>query len=1851
MEILGGIMVKKRTYGFRKSKISKTLCGAVLGTVVITSMASKVVLADETTTSSSSVEIAVVSTETGNPATNLPHAQETASAEASQSQAQAGQTTGTLPVEVPATNVEQAVRDAQAAGVKVVQDETVDKETVKTAEEASQKETEIASDYAKQVEDIKQTTDQYQSDVAENQAETNRINAENQATKDQHDKAMAAHNAEVERITNANTAAKADYDAELAQYQKDLATVQQANTEAQVAYAVAKAAYDKELTRVQQVNAAAKKAYEDAVAANNAKNASITADNEAIKQRNKDAKATYDAAVKKYQEDLATVQKNNAANDADYAAKKAAYDKELARVQQANVAAKAAYEQAVAENMVKNNAITAENEAIKQRNVAAKATYEAKLAQYQLDLVAVQKANKDNDADYAGKKAAYDAELARVQAANTAAKVAYEQAVAENTLKNNAITAENEAIKQRNSDTKTAYEAAVKKYEEDLAAVQQANTANEADYQAKKAAYDTELAHVQAANAAAKAAYEAAVAANNAKNAEIAAENEAIKQRNADAKTAYEAAVKKYEEDLAAVQKVNAANEADYQAKKAAYDAELARVQKANADAKAAYEQAVAENTAKNVAITAENEAIKQRNAAAKADYEAKLAQYQQDLAKYQQDLADYPRKLQEYQNEQAAIAAALAELEKHKNEDGNLTEPSAQSLVYDSEPNAQLSIVTDGKMLKASAVDDAFSKSTSKAKYDSKTLQLDDLDISNLLQPDDVASSMELYGNIGDKAGWTTTVGNSTEVKWASVLLERGQSVTATYANLEKSYYNGKKISKVVFKYTLDPDSKFQNTDKAWLGIFTDPTLGVFASAFTGTGEKNTSIFVKNEFTFYDEEGNPINFDNALLSVASLNREHNSIEMAKDYTGTFVKISGSSIGEKDGMIYATDTLNFKQGEGGSRWTMYKNSQPGSGWDSSDAPNSWYGAGAVKMSGPNNSITLGAISATLVMSLSDMPQVPGKDNTEGKRPNIWYSLNGKIRAVNVPKVTKENPEPPVAPTAPTEPTYEVEQPLEPAPVEPTYENEPTPPVKTPDQPEPSKPTEPNYEVEQPLEPAPVEPTYENEPTPPVKTPDQAEPSKPTEPNYELEQPLEPAPVEPTYEVEPTPPVKTPDQAEPSKPTEPNYEVEQPLEPTPVEPTYEDEPTPPVKTPDQAEPSKPTEPNYEVEQPLEPAPVAPTYEKEPTPPSRTPDKDEPAKPTPPTYEGEKVLAPAPVAPNYEKDPTPPTPPTPQSEPNKPVEPNYETLPTPPADPVYQKVPTSPAVPTVHFHYTKLVVQPQVNKEIKNAEDVDINKTLVAKQSVVKFQLKTADLPAGREETTSFVLVDPLPSGYQFSLEATKVASPDFDVTYDVASNTVTFKANTAALAALNADLTKAVKTVYPTVVGQVINDGATYTNNFTLTINNAYGIKSNIIRVTTPGKPNDPDNPHNNYIKPYKVNKNENGVVIDGKVVLAGSTNFYELTWDLDQYKGDKSSADTIQKGFFYVDDYPEEALDLRENLVKVIDANGNTVSGVSVAYYATLKEAPQSVQNILAKAGIAPKGAFQFFKADNPQDFYNTYVKKGIGLTIVTPMVVKAEMGKTGGSYENKAYQIDFGNGYETNVVVNNVPKIDPKKDVTLTIDPVDHSSLDGKHLDLSSVFNYRLIGGIVPGNRSEELSDYSFYDDYDQTGDQYTGQYKAFAKVDITLKDGTVIKAGTDLTQYTTSEVDEAKGAIAIKFKEDFLHSVSVDSAFQAESYLQMKRIAVGTFENTYYNTVNQVTYGSNTVKTTTPVPPTPETPEKPTVPSTSVKPMTYKAKEPVAQTVLPHTGTQENTYMPFLGALSLLASLSLVELKRKKR
>ncbi|RSI28957.1 Cell surface antigen I/II precursor [Streptococcus sanguinis] len=1226
----------------------------------------------------------------------------------------------------------------------------------------------------------------------------------------------------------------------------------------------------------------------------------------------------------------------------------------------------------------------------------------------------------------------------------------------------------------------TAQETADKKAEiaEDYEAQVTDIDAKVKEYKEKVSAYEAEVARITAENKATAEQYAKDLAAHQAVVARITAEN-------AQLKADYEAALSKYKTDLAAVQKTNADNAAAYQAAKAAYDAELARVQKENQDKKAQYEadlaayeakktqieaenaaaqkeyeQKLAENQAKNATIAAENEEIKKRNAQAQANYQAQLAQYNADLAVYNTKLAKYQQDKAKYDAEQAKIKAGLAIAEAKKTEDGHLSRPIAQSLVFKSEPNADLSLTTTGEFVSYAGMEAAV-KNT--AEFSKKLFQLDNFKVTDIQNANYQTNQQESFGTVGKYADYSSNVTSGKgPTEWSSVLLSRGQSATATYTNLQGTYYRGKKVSKIVYTYTLDPSSQFRN-DKAWLGIFKDPTMGVFASAYTGNFEDATSLFVKTEFVFYDDKGQPINFDQALMSVASLNREANSIEMAKDYTGTFNKISGSSIGEKNGQIYATESENFKKGVGGSRFTMYKNAQPDSGWDTTDAPNSWYGAGAVEISGTTNSMTIGTISSSEVLGQPEATDPRRADKLAPKKPNIWFAINGDVRANDLPIITVEEPEAPVAPTAPAVPSEEALKPLDPAPTTPTPKALPTP------------------------------------------------------------------------------------------------------------------------------------------------PAAPTYDKEPEAPTRTPETPEP---------------------------------------NKPVEPTYSPLPTSSTEPVYQKEPAAPVAPTVHYHYHLLRSQPQIHKEIQNDQGTNIDKTLVAKQSVVQFALKTEALPAGRSETTSFVIADPLPSGYEVDLEATKAASAGFDVSYDKAGHTVTFKATAATLATYNADRTKEVATLFPTVVGRVLNDGATYTNNFTLTVNDAYGVRSNVVRVTTPGKPDDSDNPSNNYIKPTKVNKNKAGLVIDGKEVLAGSTNYYELTWDLDQYKGDKSSKSTIQKGFYYVDDYPEEALELRPELVKLVDADGKAVAGVTVTHYESLEKAPAAVRELLQKANVTVKGSFQLFAADDDQAFYDHYVVTGKSLTITSPMAVKEGMGRTGGKFENKAYQIDFGNGYATDVVVNNVPKISPEKDITLSLDPTSAENLDGKELTLGRHFNYRLIGGLIPANHSEGLTDYSFVDDYDQRGDEYMGAYKTFAKVDITLKDGKVIKAGTDLTEYTAANVDLEKGLISIRFKEEFLETISLDSAFQAETYLQMKRIAAGTFENTYINTVNHVVYASNTVTTVTPkaqhlLVSDVNDPRR-------ANPTSAAKKIPVS--LLPETGAKDTVYLPYLGLAAIIGALGLGKLKGKE-
>ena len=753
---------------------------------------------------------------------------------------------------------------------------------------------------------------------------------------------------------------------------------------------------------------------------------------------------------------------------------------------------------------------------------------------------------------------------------------------------------------------------------------------------------------------------------------------------------------------------------------------------------------------------------------------------------------------------------------------------------------------------------------------------------------------------------------------------------------------------------------------------------------------------------------------------------------------------------------------------------------------------------------------------------------------------------------------------------------------------------------------------------------------------------------------------------------------------------------------------------------------------------------------------------------------------------------------------------------PPKPETEAIPSRVETPTVNVQYTNLKTNVKIEKHVKNSKGEDVNNHSVPKLAEVVWELEAKPLAAGREKTTKLGYVDDLPKGYQLNLEKVKAQNSEFDITYNSATHSLTASVKEAGLEKANKDLNKPYTIPTLKLYGTVMNDAATYTNNYHLNVNNKFDVYSNTVTVTTPG---DPDRPKDSKIKPVKVNYNKDKVKIDGKQVLAGSVNYYHINLDYDQYKGIKSGPDAIQKGFgavddypeqaldllpneikyvetesgkevkgitayqfksidevkdakvkaildsskikpkgafqvfvaddaqsyydnyvskgisvtvidpmrvksafsgnyenkayqidfgngyeadlvknnvvtpdphkknlnskgvdingksvlagtvnhyhvtadyskykgivvekdrlakglFVVDDYPEEAVDIETNNIKIVDSKGKAVEGVTSKVYKSLAEAPKLVQDALKEQGYAPKGAFQVFTPNNMEDYFKKYVVTGETLTYIVPMKVKAEMAKTGGKYENTAYQLDFGSAKVTETVVNTVPKLETKKDVIIKVG--DTESKDGKEIALGQKFYYSFDGSVITANRAEELFEYKFVDDYQETHDRFDGVYKVVAKKDFKTADGKEFKKGDDLTSYSFLKEDKKKGQLEVGLKEEFLRSITNDSEFQAEVFVEMTRIMSGEVENKQTHVVNGVEVESNTVKTTTPTPPTPPTPEKPT-PKTPETP-TPKPQTP-AKKVLPNTGADASVLGIVMAGIT--SALGAIGLKRKR-
>lgn len=591
-----------------------------------------------------------------------------------------------------------------------------------------------------------------------------------------------------------------------------------------------------------------------------------------------------------------------------------------------------------------------------------------------------------------------------------------------------------------------------------------------------------------------------------------------------------------------------------------------------------------------------------------------------------------------------------------------------------------------------------------------------------------------------------------------------------------------------------------------------------------------------------------------------------------------------------------------------------------------------------------------------------------------------------------------------------------------------------------------------------------------------------------------------------------------------------------------------------------------------------------------------------------------------------------------------------------DSITDEVPDTPIV----------VFTPKAHKDVELGGDVkgdtenSVDGSLILNGSVVTYPITTSDLPAERaEDITKRVVKDTLDKnaefvGFKAWIENDKGELEDVTSHYKLDKNgqDLTFTEDSYLLGLYNKDKSKQTHTPIIDLVVKAKGDAQKITNKATVLTNDNV-TETNEVSVDTPAKPT-----------PTKVDKNEKGVNIDGKNVLPGSVNNYELTMDLAKFKGIKVTDQDLAKGFYFVDDYPEEALDVDPQTFTYKTVDGKTVKGLSAKVYQSLSEVSENVATALKANGITPNGAFVLISADDPAQFFKDYVETGTNIVVNAPMKVKEGFA---GKYQNKAWQLTFGQGEATDIVSNNVPKIDPKKDIVISAD--NRTSLNNHTIELGQNFDYLLKGGILDKDQGHDIYEYKWVDDYDENHDQYNGQFIAPLTVDVTLKDGTVLKAGTDISNHVSQNIDTKTGSVEFSVDKDFLDKVDFDkSGFAADVLMGVKRIKAGEVDNTYTNIINGQKFGSNTVHSTTPEPKVPETPATPKTPETPSVPVaqtqTPATPQPVKMVTstpapkapespaLPQTGEANDTLAEeVVGFAAIVAALGMAGTSLKKR
>ena len=438
-------------------------------------------------------------------------------------------------------------------------------------------------------------------------------------------------------------------------------------------------------------------------------------------------------------------------------------------------------------------------------------------------------------------------------------------------------------------------------------------------------------------------------------------------------------------------------------------------------------------------------------------------------------------------------------------------------------------------------------------------------------------------------------------------------------------------------------------------------------------------------------------------------------------------------------------------------------------------------------------------------------------------------------------------------------------------------------------------------------------------------------------------------------------------------------------------------------------------------------------------------------------------------------------------------------------------------------------------------------------------------------------------------------------------------------------------------------------------------------------------------KPVKAITDNFGNNIDSANTFDKNVKF-SLTTDYKPYSTFTADSKTHGKTWAMVDDVQDGAYMVDDNKITMKDSTGKDVKDLFNMYHVlSEKERTQEIQNILKEAGLNPKGEFYMFVAKDSASFYKNYVRQAKNITIDLPAHLLVEKGQI---VKNDFHQIDFGNGFVSNLVTVQTPDLKPEKHA---LDHKDNSKVrDGQEIQIGEYLRYLLDGVTVPA-KHDTLYQYDGIDKLDVSHDRYTGNWSGIIRgseylaekdlvlsYDVVLADGKVVKAGDQIVkgsayafkfefdQSTNSDFikkivkvtwNEKDGKWAYTIDKEFLNSLGVQGTFDADFYIEVERIASGKVENTFVNIVNGQEMEAKVVTHTPEVPNSPELPKlpnpvKPTEPSKTVEPSksveSVKQEQSVEFKELPNTGTDASS-LGLIGT-AILSVLGLAGLKRKK-